>query len=225
MVSSAPAWAPLFGNARSIHFAARCSRDIGPESRGSRMSRSHAATHSLTLFAEDSPARTCQAPGSVADSAARVAGSGNTSRTSSGKSSHASSSSKTSPAARKRGSRPFAETYEDSAIERAPWGFPPPTWEPRTSGDASSSLPTPTRQWGRCGVGISKTGRGRYSAEVRRAAAAVLGESWRVPPRTVEWMMGFPEDWTLVSDEAWLRLGSKASATRSYRSARKSSGS
>lgn len=230
------------------------------------MSRSRAHGPQLTFFAEVSRVRTSPAPASAEGSAGRGPASGTTSPASSGNSPLASLSSKTSPAERRRGSRRSVVTCEGSGIERAPWGLPPATWEPRTFGDASSLLPSPmashpeglrdrrglqllptpsaTPYGSNVGGAEGRKGEARLSLEsmarkgilptpcvsretwsrdpdggrkTRAGLGMVVGTEARLSPLFVEWMMGFPVDWTLVESEP--------SATRSSRSARKSSGS
>jgi len=76
-----------------------------------------------------------------------------------------------------------------------------------------SFLPTPTKSMGKRGWGISKTGRHRYSQEIVRYAL-MLG--YKPPVWLLEWMMGFPPNYT--------SLASAPSATPSSRKSRNGSG-
>lgn len=245
------------------------------------MSRNREAGRTLTLFAADSPVKTSRARASAAGSADSARGSGTTSRASSNKSRRGSWSSKTSPADKKHGCRTFGMGCTCSAIERAPWGLAPETWERPTCESGSSLLPTPTAaSYGTSLNGNPRDGRtsfrgkGKPSLETmarhglwptmtradaqrgardlrKRKNGATLAQAvnlWATPlrrddrgirggslkqrsralpnqaggplnPTWVEWLMGFPVDWTDgVAAPACAR-----SATRSSRSARKSS--
>lgn len=108
------------------------------------MSRSHAATRTLTLFAEASPARTSASPVGGQDSAEPGLVFGSTSRGSSRALGRASSSSRTSPAAHDGGCPRCGATSANSATTPPPSGFLPLTSARPTSGDESSLLPTPS---------------------------------------------------------------------------------
>lgn len=63
-----------------------------------------------------------------------------------------------------------------------------------TSATDSLRLPTPTKSWGTHGTGITSKKR-RYSQAVEEN----MRRFGRKPhPRLVEWMMGFPQDFTLI---------------------------
>lgn len=240
MASNAPAWDPSHGNAKSILSAEQFWPSIGQLQRGFQMS--HAQDHGRTSISsvEVSPVRT--SAGSDRDEASAEHGPlfGGTSLESSSKSRRRGSSSKTSRLARAVGCTTSDTSCTCLAIERAPWGLPPQTWERRTFGDASSLLPTPTASsYGSQGGALGRVGKARLSLEamakrgqlptpvVSRATWNKKGAStWpalgmvaetegRLCPRFVEWMMGFPDDWT--------RLESEPSETRSSRNARRSS--
>ena len=140
------------------------------------MSRSRALTRQLTFSAEGFPVKTSPAPANGVESAVPVPASGTTSPRSSGKSGRASSSSKTSRVANPDGSRRSAKLSDDLDIERAPWGLPPQTWEPRTFGDASSLLPTlsATSYGSNKGGAACRHGRARPSLDAMARAGAIF---------------------------------------------------
>lgn len=241
MASNAPAWDPSPGNAKSILSAGQFWPSIGQLQRGFQMS--HVQDHGRTSIssAEVSPVRT--SAGSDRDEALAESGPlfGGTSLESSSKSRRRGSSSKTSRQARVVGCITSDINCTCLAIERAPWGLPPQTWERRTFGDVSSLLPTPTASsyGSNQGGALGRVGKARLSLEamakrgylptpvVSRSTHNIKGDrttpglgmvaetEGRLSPRFVEWMMGFPDDWT--------RLESEPSATRSSRNARRSS--
>lgn len=241
MASSAPAWGPSPGNAKSILSAEQFWPSTGQLQRGFQMSHAHDHGRTSISSAEVSPVRTSAE--SDRDEALAEHGPlfGGTSLTSSSKSRQRGSWSKTSHQARAVGCTTSGTNCTCLAIERAPWGLPPQTWVRRTFGDASSLLPTPTASsyGSNQGGALGRVEKARLSLEamarrgclptpiVSRSTHNTKGDrttpglgmvaetEGRLSPRFVEWMMGFPDDWT--------RLESEPSATPSSRSARRSS--
>jgi len=193
-----------------------------------------------TSSAAASPAKTSRPPGKGPDSAEPAPDSGSSSLASSRRSRRHGSSSKTSRVENADGCPMCVDTCTCSDTEAAPWGLPPKTLELRTFGDASSLLPTPTASTYGSNVGgaAGRHGKARLSLEsmarkgllptpcVSRKTWEKKGdETWaglgmvaetegRLSPRFVEWMMGFPDDWT--------RLESVPSEMQSSRNARRS---
>tara|TARA_R110000868_G_scaffold316530_1_gene577408 strand:- start:127 stop:672 length:546 start_codon:yes stop_codon:yes gene_type:complete len=77
------------------------------------------------------------------------------------------------------------------------------TSERHTNADESSYLPTPTKAMGQRGWGISKSGRARYSQGVISRAFRF---GYKPPIRLLEWMMGYPLDFTNLAAEEWETL-------------------
>lgn len=73
-----------------------------------------------------------------------------------------------------------------------------PAWAPTTCANASGLLPTPTRSWARRGPGISyNLDNLRMSLGATQATHAIVAAvGWRWPASFVEWMMGWPIQWT-----------------------------
>lgn len=67
-----------------------------------------------------------------------------------------------------------------------------------TNETGSLRLPTPTKSMGKRGWGISQTGRRRYSQGVQDSA---MSFGYKPHARVIEWMMGFPQDFTLIGSE------------------------
>ena len=82
-----------------------------------------------------------------------------------------------------------------------------------TNGSESGLLPTPTKSWGRKGIGLSNNlDNLRMSLESTELALRIVKIcGWRWPARFIEWMMGWPENWSalrpLETDKfrQWLR--------------------
>lgn len=177
------------------------------------MSRARETGRTLTLFAEDSPARTSAAQGSAADSAVHAPASGTTSHASSGRSARRGSSSKTSRRVHAHGCQRCGVTC--TCLDTIP---PPSDCLPSTLGrltfDAESSLllPTLTATANMLAPSMQKWPSHRRllptllaSVDERGArpskgkSGAALGRN--LSPTWCEWFMGFPMDWTLLDDE------------------------
>jgi hypothetical protein len=68
-----------------------------------------------------------------------------------------------------------------------------------TKGKDSGSWPTPTKSWGKHGIGVSRTGRGRYG-KGKREKALSTGQT-NIDPGLVEWLQGYPIGWTELGRE------------------------
>src|SRR5690606_14679414 len=99
------------------------------------------------------------------------------------------------------------DTSESSSPTWPKWG----SWDagaaylqvpavPPMSATDSGSLPTPTKSWGSRGPGLSNNmDRLRYNkATVETALSIVDAVGWRWPPSFVEWMMGWPAQWSAL---------------------------
>jgi hypothetical protein len=95
----------------------------------------------------------------------------------------------------------FAETWPASGIVRSGKLFARPTFLCLTVENESALLPTPTRSFGvnARGWGLSQTGRLRYSKQMQ---ANALQFGYRPPITLLEWMMGFPENYTDLGPNA-----------------------
>lgn len=91
----------------------------------------------------------------------------------------------------------FSETWPRSGMTRNGTAYRLPPLVPLMRGTGSGSLPTPTRSMGKRGWGFSTTSKQRYRPEVMRTA---LAYGWKPPALLLEWAMGYPEDFTAVSE-------------------------
>ena len=91
----------------------------------------------------------------------------------------------------------FSETLPGSGMMRNGTLYELPSPTAHIVAKGSFLLPTPTKAFGKNarGWGFSKTGRRRYSEEVE---ANALRYGYRPPIDLLEWMMGFPENFTSV---------------------------
>ena len=91
----------------------------------------------------------------------------------------------------------YSGTWPSSGAMRNGKVFMRPTLGCLTVENESALLPTPTKSFGvNCrGWGLSKSGRKRYSEEAQQNA---LRFGYRPPIALLEWMMGFPENHTLI---------------------------
>lgn len=105
------------------------------------------------------------------------------------------SSWKTSQLCLEGGSIEFSGTWPASGMIRSGKLFSRPTLGCLIVENESALLPTPTRSFGvnARGWGLSQTGRRRYSEQVESNA---LQFGYRPPINLLEWMMGFPENYT-----------------------------
>jgi len=89
----------------------------------------------------------------------------------------------------------FSGTWPRSGMVRSGKLFMRPTLGCLIVENESALLPTPTRSFGvnARGWGLSQTGRLRYSEQVEKNA---LQFGYRPPITLLEWMMGFPENYT-----------------------------
>lgn len=89
----------------------------------------------------------------------------------------------------------FSGTWPASGMMRSGKLFSRPTSGCLIVENESALLPTPTRSFGvnARGWGLSQTGRRRYSEQVESNA---LQFGYRPPINLLEWMMGFPENYT-----------------------------
>ncbi len=181
----------------------------------------------LGSSAAGSPARTSAPQERAKGSRASARGSGGSSRASSGKSTRSSSSSRTSPPVAGIGCPTCGETCTCWGTEPVPSRFLPSTSErPTSAAECLWLLPTPsassygTNQGGaagrvgkvraslqtmaRKGLLPTPTIKGNYnragaSARSGDGLATVIGGP--LNPRFLEWLMGFPDEWT-ASDSA-----------------------
>lgn len=91
----------------------------------------------------------------------------------------------------------FSGTLPGSGMMRNGILYPLPSPTAHIVEKGSFLLPTPTKSFGTNarGWGLSKSGRRRYSEEVE---ANALKYGYRPPINLLEWMMGFPENFTSV---------------------------
>lgn len=148
------------------------------------MSRRRESGPASTSSAGDSPARTYPPPGGEPGSQERGPGSGTPSGTSSLRSGRGSSSSRTSRAGRDDGCPRCGETCTCSDTERASSRFLPPTSGPRTSGDGSSLLPTPSASSYGTNQGGAAGRVGRVGPSLQTMAAKNL---WPTPTVSGNW--------------------------------------
>ena len=75
-----------------------------------------------------------------------------------------------------------------------------PSLAPVTNVTAPGSLPTPLKSWGRRGPGLSNNlDNLRASLGVTQESLAIVGAvGWRWPASFVEWMMGWPLQWSAL---------------------------
>jgi hypothetical protein len=78
--------------------------------------------------------------------------------------------------------------------------YPRPSLEPAISVIAPGSLPTPLKSWGRRGPGLSNNlDNLRASLGVTQESLAIVkAVGWRWPASFVEWMMGWPSQWSAL---------------------------
>ena len=90
--------------------------------------------------------------------------------------------------------------WHRSGSMRSGMFFPRNSLAPTISASASGSLPTPTKSWGRRGPGISANPDKLRASPlgVRACLAIVKAVGWRWPASFVEWMMGWPVQWTAL---------------------------
>lgn len=188
------------------------------------MSRSEGNGLRSTSCAEGSHARTCRAPEDAPGSTESDPDSGGTSPPSSRRSARDSSSSRTSRAERSYGCLTFGTNCTCSATERVPSALLPPTSARRTFGGVSSLLPTPaaSNYGSNQGGAAGRVGKIRYSLRQLAKRGELMATptetanqlspsmakwpgcaAWQAVhppgpllPSFVEWMMGFPVDWT-----------------------------
>ena len=97
-------------------------------------------------------------------------------------------------------SESFSQTWPRSGSMRSGMCFLRPTLAPTTYANASGLLPTPTKSWGRSGPGLSNNLNNlRMSLGVTHTTLAIVeAVGWRWPATFVEWMMGWPLQWTAL---------------------------
>lgn len=180
----------------------------------------------LTCCVVDSRARTSAPQANVAGFRASDLGYGESTSGSSARSRRASSSSKTLRVALEGGCPLCGEICTCWGTVPVPTRFLPPTSERLTSEGVSSLLPTPTASTygsnqggaaGRKGAvrlsleamarrGLLPTPRAQRTTydtrhgKIYAAIGSLAGSEGRLSPRFVEWMMGFPDDWTQLDE-------------------------
>ena len=193
----------------------------------------------LTLFAEDSPARTSVPQAKVPGLTASAAAYGQSTPALLAKFDRASSSWKTSQLCLDGELTAFSETFPRSGMTLSGTLYRLPTLALRTSGRGSGLWPTPTVNGNYNRKGASKTS-GDGLATAVKLWPTPTARDWRsdsgkksnaeqygkrgmplprvaggmLNPKWVEWLMGYPLGWTVCA--AWV--------TRSSRRSRKSSG-
>lgn len=96
--------------------------------------------------------------------------------------------------------------------------YPQTIAAPRMRGSAPGSLPTPVKSWGRRGPGLSNNlDNLRCSlGTTLECLAIVKAVGWRWPASFVDWMMGWPTQWSALKPletakfQSWLRLHGKS---------------
>lgn len=98
------------------------------------------------------------------------------------------------------GSDEFCATWPRSGSMRSGTCFLRPTLAPTTYANVSGLLPTPTKSWARRGPGLSNNLENlRMSLGVTQTCLAIVDAvGWRWPASFVEWMMGWPSQWTVL---------------------------
>ncbi len=94
----------------------------------------------------------------------------------------------------------FSETWPRSGLMRSGMCFRRPTLAPTTYANASGLLPTPTKSWAKRGPGLSNNLENlRMGLGVTHTTLAIVeAVGWRWPASFVEWMMGWPLQWTAL---------------------------
>lgn len=113
----------------------------------------------------------------------------------------------------------FLETWPTSGLMRRGACYPLPTLGHPTCASASGSLPSPLKSWGRRGPGLSNNlDNLRMSLGTTMASLAIVkAVGWRWPATFVDWMMGWPLQWSALRPlemdkfREWQRLHSAAS--------------
>jgi hypothetical protein len=95
---------------------------------------------------------------------------------------------------------PSLVTWPRSGSMRDGMCFQQPTLAPTTYETVSGLLPTPTKSWAQRGPGLSNNlDNLRMSLGVTQVCLAIVkAVGWRWPPSFVEWMMGWPTQWTAL---------------------------
>jgi hypothetical protein len=98
------------------------------------------------------------------------------------------------------GSEEFLETWPrwGTTVAGALYLLPMPVL--RTSGTGCGSLPTPLYSWGKRGPGVSNNLDNLRNSlgTTRECLAIVKAVGWRWPASFLEWMMGWPVQWTAL---------------------------
>lgn len=113
----------------------------------------------------------------------------------------------------------FLETWPTSGLMRRGACYPLSTLGHPTCESASGSLPSPLKSWGRRGTGLSNNlDNLRMSLGTTMASLAIVkAVGWRWPATFVDWMMGWPLQWSALKPlemdkfREWQRLHSAAS--------------
>lgn len=92
----------------------------------------------------------------------------------------------------------YSATWPRRGLMRSGECFAPAILALPTLENESGLLPTPTRSMGKRGWGLSRTGRNRYSQEVIQNAFRF---GYKPPIGLLEWMMGYPQDYTSAESE------------------------
>lgn len=94
----------------------------------------------------------------------------------------------------------FSPILPQSGLMLAGRIYQRPNLAPATSATAPGSLPTPLKSWGRRGPGLSNNlDNLRCSLGITQECLAIVDAvGWRWPASFVEWMMGWPLQWSAL---------------------------
>lgn len=92
-------------------------------------------------------------------------------------------------------------TWPRSGSMHAGRCYPHTPWVPHTHANDCSHWPTPTASMGRCGWRLGQGGRFKPATEQRVRGLIRSTGSWRPPGEAVEWLMGFPTNWSQPASE------------------------